>query len=315
LGVLCIVAAEKAAGKTAVCAGIARNLMDGGKKVGYLKPPAGENGSDSDVVFMRQVLEDTDVVNAPDVIQGRDVVLVEAGLGTSATDPVSQDTYGAAREMKAKAIAVEAYSDLESCGESPYAAAYRGFGADLLGVVVNKVPSSWLKHVKERAGERFAAAGIRLLGVIPENRHLLAVTVDELAGRIQGKILNNEEKSGELVEEFLLGAMVVGSALPYFNRKKNKAAVIHQDRPDMQLAVLETPTRCLVLSGSQEPPVYNVQQIAETRGVPIVSTGAGTHDVIAGIEESLLNARLNQVQKLDRLAELVRQNLDLAAIV
>ena len=137
----------------------------------------------------------------------------------------------------------------------------------------------------------------------------------DLAGRIQGKILNNEEKSGDLVEEYLLGAMVVGSAIPYFSRKKNKAVIIHQDRPDMQLAALETPTRCLVLSGSQEPPVYNVRQIAESRGIPIISTGTGTNEVITSIEDSLLEARINQVQKLDRLAELVRQNLDLPAVV
>jgi BioD-like phosphotransacetylase family protein len=311
LGVLCVVAAEKGAGKTAACAGIARNLVAGGKKVGYLKPPAGNDGSDSDVIFMKQVLEAADVVNAPDVVQGRDVVLVEAGLGAGPSDRVSQDTYGAAREMKAKAIAVEAYSS-----EAPvYADAYRGFGADLLGVILNKVPSSQLKRVKEEAGPAFAAAGLRFLGAIPEDRSLLAITVAELAASIRGKILNNEEKSGELVEEYLLGAMLVGSALPYFNRRQNKAAIIHQDRPDMQLAALETPTRCLVLSGSQEPPVYNVRRIAETRGVPIISTAASTGDIVAVIEESLLNTRLNQVEKLDKLARLLQQHLDLAAVV
>jgi BioD-like phosphotransacetylase family protein len=311
LGVLCVVSAEKGAGKTAVCAGIARNLVVGGKKVGYLKPPAGNDGSDSDVVFMKQVLEAADVVNAPDVIQGRDVVLVEAGLGPEPGDAVSQDTYGAAREMKAKAIAVEAYS-----GQAPvYADAYKGFGKDFLGVILNKVPSSQLQRVKEEAGRACDAVGVKFLGAIPENRSLLAVTVAELAGSVRGTILNNEEKAGELVEEYLLGALVVGSALGYFGRREKKAAVIHQDRPDMQLAALETPTRCLVLSGSQEPPVYNVRRIAEDRGVPIISTETGSGDIVDIIEASLLDSRLNQVEKLDKLARLLKENLDISALV
>ena len=313
MGVLYVVAVAKGAGKTAVCAGIARNLVSSGKKLGYLKPPA--DRSDSDVDFMRQVLGDTDVVNAPDVVRGRDVVLVEASLGKSPTERTSQDTYGAARSMKARAIAVETYVGTYSGCASTYADVYKGFGADLLGAVINKVPPSQVKRVKEEAGKQFAEAGIQLLGVIPEDRSLLAVTVGELAGRIQGKILNSEEKSGELVEDYLLGAMVVGSGLGYFGRKVKKAAIIHQDRPDMQLAALETPTRCLVLSGSQAPPVYNVRHTAQTRGVPIISTEAGTNDIIASIEDSLLNTRLNQVSKLDKLAELVKQNLDLKALV
>jgi BioD-like phosphotransacetylase family protein len=77
---------------------------------------------------------------------------------------------------------------------------------------------------------------------------------------------------------------------------------------------LETPTRCLVLSGSQAPPPYNVRRSAELKGIPVIATVAGTADIVNSIEVSLLNTRLNQVRKVDRLAALVRQNLDLAAV-
>jgi len=113
----------------------------------------------------------------------------------------------------------------------------------------------------------------------------------------------------------MLGAMIVDSGLEYFGRKTNKAAIVRQDRPDMQLAALETPTRCLVLTGSQQPPVYNVRQRAESRGIPIITTAAATGDIVAGIEDSLAKARLNQAKKLDRLAELVKQNLDMKAVI
>ena len=308
MGVLYVVSAEEASGKTAVCAGIAVNLTNDGKKAGYLKPQVAEkDGSDGDIAFMKQVLGQTDAVNAPDIIKGRDVVLVEAMVGQTPDDTLSKDTYGAVKEMQAKTIAVEAYS-----GEaSKYIDVYKGFGDSLLGVVINKVPESQLKQVKEEA----EAAGVKVLGVIPENRTLLAVTVGELAEKIQGKILNNAEKAAELVEDYMLGAMVVDSGLDYFGRKTNKAAIVRQDRPDMQLAALETSTRCLVLTGSSEPPVYNVLQKAEARGIPIVATEKQAPDIVAGLEDTLLATRLNQEKKLSRLAEAVRQNMDIKAVV
>ena len=311
MGVLFIVSAEEAAGKTAICAGLAISFLNDSKKVGYLKPQASEKGdSDGDVAFMKQTLGLADVVNAPDLTKGRDIVLVEGSLGPSAGDTVSRATYGAAKEMKAKVIAVEVYS-----GEaSRFLDVYKGFGGNLLGVVINKVPESQLKRVRGEAKSRFEAAGIKVLGVIPENRVLLAMTVGDLAESLQGKILNSAEKSAELVENYMLGALVVDSGLGYFGRKSCKAAIIRHDRPDMQLAALETSTVCLVLSGSDKPPVYNVLYKAESRGIPIIATGTAVNDIVTIIESALLKTRMNQEKKLVKLAEVVKQNLDMKVL-
>jgi BioD-like phosphotransacetylase family protein len=309
LGVLYIVSAEEAAGKTAVCAGLAINFLNQGKNVGYLKPQAAGKSSDGDIAFMKQALGLEDVVNAPDVIKGRDIVLVESMIGPKVSD--AKNTLGAVKEMRARVIAVEAYNGQDS----KYTDIYKWFAESLLGVVINKVPVSQMKSVREKAAARFSAAGIKMLGVIPENRVLLAITIGELADIIKGKILNNPEKSGELVENYLLGAMVVGSGVDYFVRKSNKAAIIHQDRADMQMAALETPTKCLVLCGSSQPPIYNVIQKAASRGVPVITTDASTSEIIAGIEEALSKSRLHQEKKLSGLGELVKQNLDIKAVV
>lgn len=314
MGVLYIVSAEEAAGKTAICAGLAVNLTGAGRKVGYLKPQVAEkDGSDSDIAFMKRILGLDDAVNAPDLVKGRDVVLVEAGLGPTADDAASKGTYGAAKEMKAMAIAVEAYTGKAS----GFIDVYKGFGESLLGVVINKAPESQLKRVKDEAAAQFGAAGIKVLGVVPENRVLLAITVGELAESVGGKILNNAEKSSELVENFMLGAMVVDSGLDYFGRKNNKAAIVRQDRPDMQLAALETSTKCLVLAGSPDlsGPVYNVLQKAEAKGIPVITTGTAAKDIVESLENTLLSTRLTQEKKLSRLAEVVKQNLDIKAIV
>ncbi len=308
MGVLYIVSAEEAAGKTAVCAGIAVNLLNAGKKVGYLKPQVSEKDRyDGDVAFMRNVLGLADVVNAPDIVKGRDIVLVEASLGKKAGDAVSKATYGAAKEMKARAIAVETFSGQPS----KFADLYKGFGESFLGVVINKVPSSQFKRAKEEAAALFGAGGIKVLGIIPENRALLALTIGELAESIGGKILNNAEKSGELVENYMLGALTIDSGLIYFGRKSRKAAILREERLDMQLAALETPTICLVLSGSHQPPVSNVLQKAASLGVPVITTDTAVPDIVASVENAIANTRLHQEKKLVKLADITKQNLDM----
>ncbi len=324
---LYVVSSEEAAGKTAICAGLGRYLLGNGKKVSFLKPLAAEkSGDDGDAVFMKQVLdlsEDVASLCPPDgdakkikeaydkVSQGRDAVIVEGMLGQGADDTLSQASYEIARALDARVIIVEAYSGQAS----RFIDGYKGFGKSLLGVVLNKVPGSQLKRVQDEASKQFGAAGINVLGVLPEDRVLFAITVGELADSIQGRILNNAEKSADLVENFMLGAMVVDSGLDYFGRKSNKAAVVRGDRPDMQLAALETATRCLVLSGSNEPPIYNVLEKAENRGIPVISTETATSDIVASIEDALSQGRFNQEKKLPKLAEIMKQHLNLQAVL
>jgi uncharacterized protein len=304
LGVYYIVSAEEAAGKTAICAGVAINLLNAGKKAGYLKPQAaGKETSDGDISFMRKTLGLTDPVNAPDLVTGRDIVLVEARLGATPTAPASKDAYGAAKEMKAKVIAVESYTQ----DTVKHVALYKGFGDSFLGVIINKVPKSLVKKVKAAV----TSSPVKVLGVIPENRALLAITVSELAAGIQGKIVNHTENNEELVENFMLGALTPDSGTEYFSRKEQKAAVLRQDRPDMQLAALDTPTVALVSAGSSQLPIVSVLDRARQKGVPVITTVSGISDVVDNIERSLAKARLNQSRKLASLGDTVKQNLDM----
>ena len=305
MGELYIIAAEEAAGKTAVCAGLAINLLNAGKKVGYFKLQSGRN--DDDAGLMKKIPGLEIIADKSNLLKGRDIVLAEARLGKKAGDAISKEAYTAAKEMKAKVIAIDAYTGQPVKSVN----LYKGFGDSLVGVIINKVPQGVLKRFKEEAKAKYGAEGIKVLGIIPENRALLAITVGELAECIGGKILNHQEKSGELVENYMLGAMVVGSGLDYFGRKKNKAAVIREERLDMQLAALETPTSCLVLSGGNKPPAYGVLYKAEDRGIPIITTQNNVNDIVENIENALAKAALNNEKKLEKLAETIKQNLDM----
>ena len=320
MAALYVVSQETGAGKTVICAGIGKYLQSMGKKVGFLKPITG-GSQDGDAAFMKQVLslsealeslcpQASDVKKVKDaydkVSPENDVVIVE---GASAQNP--DNIHDVAKALNAKVIVVETYSKLKSMPVT----SYKGFENSLLGVVLNKVPASQLQRARDEASAQLGEAGITLLGVLPEDRALFAITVGELADCIQGKILNNAEKATDLVESLMLGAMIVDSGPGYFGRKNNKAAVIRGDRPDMQMAALETSTRCLVLSGSTAAPIYSVTQKAESRGIPIIQSENDTSAIVTSIEDALGSSRLNQTKKLSKLAELIQPNVNLQAVL
>jgi BioD-like phosphotransacetylase family protein len=330
---LFIVSAQAASGKTAIAIGLGRQLLSEGKKVGFVKPVVGGKQAESsagDAEFARQVLGLTETVRALspildggkaladrareayiEVSQSKDVVIVEGYCGPAPGDDNSQAAYEIARALKAKVIVVENYAREKSAPQ--YADSYLGFGENLLGFILNRVPKRELKRTCEELTSRFTSSEMRILGVLPEERSLLAFTVGELAEQINGELLNNGEKSIELVENVMVGAMCVDSGLDYFGRKAGKAVVVRNDRPDMQMAALETVTRCLVISGDGEPGDY-VRFKADEKGIPIIATRNDTDTVIGHIEDLLGRTRFHQEKKLNRLAEVLPPNLDFKSI-
>ena len=330
---LFVVSAQAASGKTTVATGLGRQLLGEGKKVGFLRPTVGGKPPASltgDAVFVKQALglaEDVKLINPSlddgktladkareayiEVSQNKDVVIVEGYCGPTPEDGDSKTAYEIARALKASVIIVENYAGGQSAPQ--YMDSYLGFGDNLLGFILNKVPKQALKRTCEELTSRFTGSEMRILGVLPEERALVSFTVGELAEQINGEMLNDAEKSVALVENVMAGAMCVDSGLDYFGRKGNKAVVVRNDRPDMQMAALETSTRCLVISGGGEP-IDHVRFKADEKGVPIITTRNDADTVIKHIEDLLDGTRFHQEKKLTRLAEILKSNLDFQAI-
>ena len=324
---LYITSLEVAAGKSALCAGIGKQLSDKGKKVGFLKPlVTGEKTPDEDAQFIKQVfsleepLESLCPVLTPKglaegvkkaygiVAKGKDVVILE-GLSEDL------DTLHASREvveaLDAKVIVVVRYVD--TLPLTRIIATCEKFTPRLLGVVINSAPGNRLEPIRQRMTTLFEREGIKVLGVLPEDRALFAIPVGELAEGLGGKILCCPEGSAELAENIMAGALGVDSGVEYFKRKTNKAVVTRGERPDMQLAALETSTRCLILCGNV-PPIPNVLYQAEDKGVPIILVEQDTLTTIAAIEDALSKARFRNEKKLSIIEQILAQHFDFPAL-
>jgi len=315
VGVIYITSLENRMGKTAVCAGLGKHLLDDGRKVGFFKPVVIGSGlaqdADTDVAFMKQVLALDDPTESlcpvfrdaggikeafTKVSSNKDVMIVEG------VDGQSPSSYEIVKALDARAIIVDAYSP--AIPKDQLVTACKFFEQYLLGVVINKVPVSQAERVRGEASSSLGRTGIDILGVIPEDRALFTLTVGEIASHIQGEILNNAEKSTELVEDIMLGALCVDPGPMYFGRKANKVAVLRDERSDMQMAALETSTRALVISGNTAP-IPSVLSQAQAKEVPIITTGEDVVTIATSIEDALARTRFNQENKLPKLAEVL----------
>lgn len=323
MAALYVTSSQTGAGKTLVCAGLGKHLKGKGKKVGFFKPLVADikgKEADSDTAFLKKILSlkepAADLCPAVSgesvakveqayakVAKDKDVVIIEGVWRQRPGNKTAEASSEIAKALGAKVIVVEAYSpDLFKTNLSDK---YEGFGEDLLGIVINKVPMSRMEVVNELGG--------MVLGVIPEDRTLLSLSVAEIAKLVEGKIVNDASKSAELVESYMLGALGVDSGLDYFGRKVDKAVVVKGERPDMQLAALETSTRCLVISGDSEL-IYDVRRSAEDKAIPIIVTDEDTAAVMASVELALGMTKFNQEKKLPRLDEIIQQRFDFEAL-
>jgi hypothetical protein len=186
-------------------------------------------------------------------------------------------------------------------------------GERLIGVIVNRIEPGKMDNVRELAVPFLKKRGIPVLGMMPEDAVLGAVTVGELRDALDGDLVCGEDKLDNLVERFCIGAMNVESALSYFRRVPNKAVVTGGDRSDIQLAALETSTRCLVLTGDLYPSTQIVIR-AEECGVPIIVVPADTHRTVEKFESILGALSIRNKKKLERAVELTEQTVDFDAI-
>ncbi|MDO8671459.1 MAG: AAA family ATPase [Dehalococcoidia bacterium] len=339
---LCVASPQGQVGKTAICCGIARKLQNDGKKVGYFKPVsirlAGrpDRSAYKDCDFANEVLglaRPAEVL-CPVVIgekelqsatrgvaemvkkiedayreasRDHDVMIIEgpAGLGKGSPGAVLLGAILAA--IPAKLVVLLQYS------ETPMKADIDAIDAPLkgkmIGVVVNGVP------VNRLALKTQIASGLNttVFGIVPQDRTLMGVSVREIVEALGAEEVTPGDGVAELVENVMVGASVLDHGPMYFNRKSNKAVLIRGERPDMQLAALETPTKALVLTGGVKP-IDQVLKQARRRKVPVVVASQDTQIALSKVSEAVAATSFAHRQKLNKLDEILAQNFDFKAL-
>jgi uncharacterized protein len=317
LRALYVTSSAAGTGKTCIAAGIANLLLTRNRKAGYLRPgvAAQKPSALGDAAMVKRFLglaEETESLAPvfPDetglsdgirlalagVPADKDTVIIEgpSGLGRLASE--------VALSTGAGIIGVEAFGK----GLAAHVPYYAGTGKALVGIILNRVPASRMARVGADFGNAFP--GTKLLGAVGEIRPVMSLSTAELAEEVGGRILNSTERSSDLFENIMLGAMSPDHGPDYYGLKPRKAVIVRGDRPDMQLAALETPTTCLVLAGGKAP-VSMVLQRAEAKKVPIIVSSQDVKTIVAAVEAAVRRGRLTEA-RMAAVARLVADALD-----
>jgi BioD-like phosphotransacetylase family protein len=335
-----IVASTKPyAGKTGICVALLGELRERGVDAGYFKPYGtmpyrdGDLLTDRDAYYINSTLPKPGPIASVCAIVRSERFVEEVLLGRepSPSDRVA-DAFATASKGR-DVMVVEGPSDVfqgmaagvQLCAvadlldgrvllvdhpehlELPDAVlgAADCLGARLGGLVLNRIHESRAAEIAEHMIPYYKGLGIPYFGMIGDDPTLGSITVGELVDELGGTVLCAEDRLGEPVESFMIGAMGQEKALRFFRRKAHKAVITGGDRADVQLAALETSTAAIVLTGNM-PPSSFVLARADELGVPMVLVDMDTLTAVERLEGIMGQVRLHGPGKADRIREMFR---------
>ncbi len=343
-----VTSTQNFSGKSALCVGLISRFRRDGFVVGYMKPVSttarivGEQVVDEDAHFVKYAFDLADSLEtmAPVILTDQRVRAILAGEEEkldahvkAAYQAIAKDKDilvleggGSLREgwivnlapphvtklVEAFTLVLVPYDNDLQLVDDLITARVR-LGDSLVGAVINRVPPHRIDFVQNQVKPFVERHSVPIFATLPKQRVLLSVSVAELADKLGGEVLCSHNAVDGLVETLMVGAMSVDSALTYFRRKPNKAVITGGDRPDIQLAALETSTRCLILTGNLRPNPIILGR-AEEMGVPIILTRHDTMAAVETIETFFGKTRFHQEKKVESFEKLLSEHLDMEAL-
>ncbi|MFC1966225.1 phosphotransacetylase family protein [Chloroflexota bacterium] len=217
--------------------------------------------------------------------KGKDAVLVGGGQDLFDGFSVGVSNISFVEKLKMPAILVDA-PVFDDVNLDAIIAMRDRLGDKLLGIILNRLPSEGLDFIKQYFVPFLEGKGIKVWGLVPANPKLNSLSVVEIMNVLGGKIICCEDRGGEAVENFMVGAMNVEAALKYFRSQANKAVITGGDRVDIQLAALETPTKVIILTGGMYPD-SSIISAAQGKNVPIMVVAYDTMTVVNKMDSAV----------------------------
>ena len=340
---LYITSTQNFSGKSAVCATFMQRMQKDGYQVGYLKPFSSaarviaESSIDEDARFIKEMfnLNESLETLAPVVItsqrmrtilaeggadysetvrqaaeivsRGKDIIVMEGSDNFREGYIVNLSLNEVANLVDARVITVVGYQNSLQVVDDTLTALAR-LGERLVGVIINTVLENRLEYVHDLVLPYVRQQGVTVLAVLPFQQTLHSINVSEIVEALKGELICGECLD-DLVENLIVAAMNVEQALTHFRVVRNKAVIVGGDRPDIQLAALETSTKVLILTGNSRPNPM-IEARAEERGVAIILSPYDTLATVERVEQFFGKTRFHQAEKVSRFALLLNNLLD-----
>ena len=187
------------------------------------------------------------------------------------------------------------------------------FGDSFRGAIINGVTKYQNHTLNSKIIPSLSSLGIEPICMVPEDRLLLSVTTRDIVEHLDGQVYSGGEWLDTLVEKFVIGSFGLDSGENYLDVDARKAVLVRGDRPDVQMAVLQTPTVCMILTKGIDPIEY-VKYEALEQEVPIIIVESDTISTMQRLDTIQDYSKFNHADKLDRFIQLLDDSIDLSAL-
>ena len=311
MATLIIASISDRAGKSALAAALAVKMGSETTSIALGKASSRDAANDADAATFASLLPEIPAIGgaADEIVSNISELSKSTGGGVEIIEGSSDAQFNLqlGEATDGLILLVARYGEGISAAASEY-------GSRLAGVVINAKPRYRGEYVSGRLAADIETAGTKLFGTIPDDRGMLAPKLGQVAEFLGGQFLSGDDQSDRLIENFLIGGLVLDWGPFYFASRKNTGVIVRGDRPDVQLAAIQTDTtRALILTKGVRPVEYVMYEAAQAE-VPLIVVPGNTHDVAEQLEGLQPEVGFDHPDKLSRMVDLVSEHLDISAI-
>jgi dethiobiotin synthetase len=206
-------------------------------------------------------------------------------------------------------------------------AQFQRYEIPIVGVIVNKVIPEKIKDVEYYVGKKLKTLGLDLMGVLPFDKRLSFPMMETVTAAIKGTVLFNNDQLDNRVEDIVAGSLV---AINEFNNFKNILLVVSSKRLDEAIEKVKlisslknlskTPISGVIITGdgrhtSGTNVSENFKNYIEEHQIPVIATDLDTYGSVVKISRIEVKINTRTPWKTQRAIELIRENVNVDAIL
>ncbi len=337
-----VISGETLTGKTLVALGLARYLLNKGKRIGYFKPIGEVN--DDDAIVMKEILSlEADLKSLMPISRtktsfdeflkiGKDELLsrIQKAFEEVSSDAeymiiegtaapwhllhVGLSTPQIAKELEATVICLVNFPDETAIDDILILKAlFNYYGIEDISIILNLVSPMLKSRINEKVQPYIESKGMKYLGTIYKTRELFSPNIREIQNALGGEMVVGEDKLELLIDQFMVGSMAPENALKWFRRAKDKAVITSGDRADICLAAMETDTNLLILTGGIGPDIRTLARAREV-GVPIMMTAHDTYTTGKIVDSLIGTVNPDNLEKVPIIEQIILDAIDFSKI-
>lgn len=270
-----------------------------------------------DEKITQRILESYDYLK-----KGQSVMIVEgtghAGVGAV----IDHSNADVAKLLKTKVIIVSEGGIGKSIDEIMLnKALFDMRGVEVIGVIVNKVRPDKFARIKKTLKKGLRNKGMKLLGVIPVQPLLSFPTIEQVMNRLDLSLLCGRKAISKRVTNTIVAAMEPHNMIHYLTN--GTLVITSGDRVDNILLAVSSHLvkggesvniSGIILTGDLVPN-RKIVDLLKKSGIPILITAVDTYTVAAKLENLICKIQKQDKDKIAEAARLVKQYVDLDAIL